>query len=127
MKSRLISACGFVWFMGIGGCAGETPAPAAPAQTSKHSFPEAMKMLCNVDELAKLSPDDDLLEIGRKRTAWLSDEVDNGDFSEFRTLVSIKGPEEQALKIRSRAKEWGIETCALADSIEKEPTGVLVP
>lgn len=84
-------------------------------------------MLCNVDQLAKLSPEDDLLEIGRKRSAWLSDEVDNGEFSEFRTLVSVKGPEEQVSKIRSRAKECGIEKCALADSIEKEPTGVLVP
>lgn len=86
-----------------------------------------MKMLCNVDQLAKLSAEDDLLEIGRKRSAWLSDEVDNGDFSEFRTLVSVKAPEEQVAKIRSKAKEVGIDGCPLADSIEKEPTGVLVP
>lgn len=113
--------------MGIVGCAGKQPEPVAPEPSSKHSFPEAMKMLCDVDKLANLSPDDDLLEIGRKRSAWLSDEVDNGDFSEFRTLVSVKGPEDQVVKIRSKAKELGITSCPLADSIEANPTGVLVP
>lgn len=127
MLNRFLPASWVVLSIVIGGCAGETPAPAAPVQTSKHSFPEAMKMLCNVDELAKLSPEEDLLEIGRKRSAWLSDEVDNGDFIEFRTLVSLKMPEEQAAKIRTKAKELGISSCPLADSIEKEPTGVLVP
>lgn len=84
-------------------------------------------MLCDVDKLANLSAGDDLLEIGRKRSAWLADEVDNGDFIEFRTLVSVKGPEEQAEKIRTKAKEVGITSCQLADSIQAEPTGVLVP
>jgi hypothetical protein len=86
-----------------------------------------MKMLCNVDQLAGLSPGEDLLEIGRKRTAWLADEVDNGDFIEFRTLVSVKSPEEQSSKIRTKAKEVGIEACPLADSITAEPTGAIVP
>jgi hypothetical protein len=125
MRNRLL--LGFVAFMGIVGCAGKQAEPVAPGPSSKHSFPEAMKMLCDVDKLANLSPDDDLLEIGRKRSAWLSDEVDNGDFSEFRTLVSVKGPEDQVVKIRSKAKELGITACPLADSIEANPTGVLVP
>jgi hypothetical protein len=127
MLNRFLPPCWVVLSIVIGGCGGETPAPASPAQTSKHSFPEAMKMLCNVDELAKLTPEEDLLEVGRKRSAWLSDEVDNGDFIEFRTLVSVKLPEEQVAKIRAKAKEVGIASCPLADSIEKEPTGVLVP
>jgi len=127
MNQRILAVSWALLSVALVCCAAEKTVPVAPGPTSKHSFSEAMKMLCDVDQLAKLSPEDDLLEIGRKRSAWLTDEVDNGDFSEFRTLVSIKGPEEQAAKIRSRAKECGIETCALADSIEKEPTGVLVP
>jgi hypothetical protein len=108
-------------------CGGEQPAPATPVQTSKHSFPEAMKMLCNVDQLANLNADDDPLAVGRNRTAWLSDQVDNGDFIEFRTLVSVKGPEEQVQKIRAKAKEVGVTPCPVADSIEANPTGVLIP
>jgi hypothetical protein len=127
MHNRFLPGFWVVLAIGLAACGGEKPAPATPTQSSKHTFPEAMKMLCNVDELAHLSPDDDLLEIGRKRSTWLSDEVDNGEFSEFRTLVSVKGPEDQVQKIRTKAKETGIDKCPLADSIEAEPTGVLVP
>ncbi len=127
MLKQIFLGLGLVSSFVIMGCGGENPAPAAPVQSSKHSFPEAIKMLCNVDQLANLSPDEDLLEIGRKRSAWLSDQVDNGDFSEFRTLVSVKGPEDQATSIRTKAKEVGIDKCPLADSIQAEPTGVLVP
>jgi len=86
-----------------------------------------MKMLCNVDQLASLKAEEDLLDIGRKRSTWLTDQVDNGDFIEFRTLVSMKGPDEQVAEIRSQAKACGIDACPLADSIQAEPTGVLVP
>jgi hypothetical protein len=127
MHNRIQPGFWAVLAIGLVACGAEKPAPAAPVPTSKHTFPEAMKMLCNVDQLASLSPDDDLLEIGRKRSAWLSDEVDNGDFSEFRTLVSVKGPEEQAAKIRAKAKEVGVDKCPIADSIAENPTGVLVP
>lgn len=127
MLKQVFLGYGIVLSLVTAGCAGEQATPATPVQTSKHSFPEAMKMLCNVDQLAHLAPEDDLLEIGRKRSAWLADEVDNGDFIEFRTLVSVKGPDEQVTKIRSKAKEVGVASCPLADSIEKEPTGVLVP
>ena len=113
-----------VW---LWGCSGEQPMAVTPAQTSKHSFTEAMKMLCNVDQLANLSADEDLLTIGQKRSAWLSDQVDNGDFIEFRTLVSVKGPDEQVQRVRAKAKEVGVEPCPLADSIEVNPTGVLIP
>jgi hypothetical protein len=127
MHNRFLPGSWFILAIGLAACGGEKPTPAAPVSSSKHTFPEAMKMLCNVDQLAKLSPDDDLLEIGRKRSTWLNDEVDNGDFSEFRTLVSVKGPEEQAEKIRTKAKEVGVDKCPLADSIVENPTGVLVP
>lgn len=86
-----------------------------------------MKMLCNVDKLAGLSASEDVLAIGRQRSMWLADNVDNGDFIEFRTLVSVKMPEDQVSKIRMKAKEVGIESCPLADSISAEPEGVLVP
>ena len=127
MHNRFLPGFWVVLAIGLAACGGDKPAPAVPGPSSKHTFPEAMKMLCNVDQLANLSPDDDLLEIGRKRSTWLSDEVDNGDFSEFRTLVSVKAPEEQAAKIRTKAKEVGVDKCPLADSIQENPTGVLVP
>lgn len=86
-----------------------------------------MNMLCNVDELASLSADENPLEIGQQRSQWLSDQVDNPDFIEFRTLISVKGPDEQARRIRSKAKEVGVAACPLADSIETSSAGGILP
>lgn len=127
MHNRILPACWVVLSIAFAGCGNEKPAATASEYKEKHSFPEAMKMLCDVDQLAQLKPEDDLLEIGRKRSAWLSDTVENSDFIEFRTLVSVKGPDEQVSTIRTKAKEVGIDKCPLADSIQAEPTGVLVP
>ena len=107
------------------GCASQAAPPAAPE--TGQSFPEALKMVCNVDALAGLSDEQDPLTIGQARTAWITEHVENPDGIELRTLVSVKGAEEQAKTIREKAKEVGIEKCPLADSIENAGAGGLSP
>ncbi|UQA60675.1 hypothetical protein [Polyangium aurulentum] len=107
------------------GCSSSAPPPAAP--TTGQTFTDAMKMMCDIDRLAGLSAEEDPLAIGQKRSEWLAERIDNPDGIEFRTIVSVKGPDDQAKAIRAKAKEVGIAACPLADSIEASSTGGLSP
>jgi hypothetical protein len=112
-----------VW---ISGCAGAAQAPP-PELAETQSFADAIKMLCDVDKLAGLSADDDLLGVGQKRSEWLADKIENPDGIYFKTILSVKPAEDQASAMREQAKKVGIERCALADSIEEHATGGISP
>lgn len=103
-----------------------TPEPRAPEPPGQ-SFPAAVAMMCDVDRQAGLSAEADPLGIGAKRTAWITEKVDNPDAIELRTLLSVKGATEQARMLRQHAKGCGVGSCALADSLEKNETGGLSP
>ena len=106
------------------GChAAPEPQPPQPGQP----FPQALTMMCDVDRLAGLTPDAEPLAVGPRRTAWISEHVDNPDAIELRTLMSVKGAAEQASMLRDRAKEAGVTRCALADTLEKTGLGGLAP
>ncbi|MDI1479502.1 hypothetical protein [Polyangium sp. y55x31] len=123
-RSLLLASFSIVLAVGCG--ASRAPEPAAPAQTGQ-TFADAVKLMCEVDQRAGLTAEEDPLAIGQQRTAWLADHIENPDGIEFRTLVSVKGPEEQAQMIRAKAKEIGMEKCPLADSIEATSAGGLSP
>jgi len=108
------------------GCSSSAPPPPA-APTTGQTFTDAMKMMCDVDRLAGLSAEEDPLAIGQKRSEWLAERIDNPDGIEFRTIVSVKGADDQAKAIRAKAKEVGIAACPLADSIEASSAGGLSP
>jgi hypothetical protein len=108
------------------GCGAAAPAlevPPASAQT----FADAIGIICDVDRLAGLSVDEDVLAIGQKRSEWLADRIENPDGIELRTRLSVKSPEEQAVTIRAKAREVGLASCTLADSIEQLSAGGLSP
>ncbi|MFT3767514.1 MAG: hypothetical protein QM820_18830 [Minicystis sp.] len=102
------------------------PAAKAPPATGQ-SFPQALTMICDVDRLAGLEGDADPLGSGPKRSAWLAEHVDNPDAIELKTLMSVKGPADQARMLREHAKEAGVTRCALADALEHSTTGGLSP
>ena len=102
------------------------PEPKAPAEDQKR-FAAAVATMCDVDRLAGLTPDADPLGIGTKRTAWITEKVDNPDAIELRVLLSVKGASDQGHMLRARAKELGVERCALADTLEKTDVGGLSP
>lgn len=103
------------------------PQQPAPAQPQGQSYEEAVKMMCDVDRLAALSPSDDPLGIGQQRTAWISEHVDNPDGIYLRTILSVKPAEEQAAELRNQAKKTGLARCALADSLDETGTGGISP
>lgn len=105
-------------------------AAAPPAKVPEQSCQElskAITMMCDVDRLAGVSADNDPLGAGQKRTAWITEHVDNPDAIELRTLMSVKAPAEQARMLRERGKDAGVSRCALADALETATEGGLSP
>lgn len=100
------------------------PRTVAPAG---QTFPDAVAMLCDVDRLAGITAEGEPLSVGVKRTAWIAEHVENPDGIELRTLLSVKGAEEQAKMLRERASSIGLTRCALADSMEKTGSGGISP
>ncbi len=96
-------------------------------EPERRAFSAAVASMCDVDRLAGLSADSDPLGVGVARTAWITANVDNPDSIELRTLLSVKGPVEQAGMLRDQAKELGLPRCALADTLEKTGVGGISP
>jgi hypothetical protein len=101
--------------------------PAAQPLAPSQPFARAVTMMCDVDKLAGLTSGDDPLALGRQRSAWISDHVDNPDAIELRTLMSVKGAAEQATMLREHAKGAGVLRCALADDLDRTGVGGVVP
>ncbi len=108
------------------GCAYTAPPPKEP-ELPGQTYPEAMRVLCDVDKLAGIGNEEDPFEVGRKRTDWIRAHVENPDGIYLRTLLSVKGPTEQAVDLRQEAKEVGLARCALADDLEKRGLGGISP
>lgn len=125
MRSPVHLSCALVVLSSAcGGPASEAPPPSS---AGKQSFAEAIRMICDVDRMAGLSADEDPLGIGQKRTDWIAEHVENADGIYLRTVLSVKGPEEQAKDLRAEAGKLGLGGCALADSIEQHAAGGLSP
>jgi hypothetical protein len=122
---RPYSLASLLLLLSLPACASQ-PEPQAPPSGGQ-TFPEAVAMICDVDTLAGLSGEADPLGIGQSRTDWISQRVDNPDAIELRTLLSVKGATEQGGMLRDRAKQVGLKSCTLADSLEKDGTGGLSP
>jgi len=113
-------------FLSIAGCAYDIPPPKDP-DLGGQSYPEALRAFCEVDKLAGIAGDEDIFEVGRKRTDWLRAHVENPDGIYLRTIISVKGPAEQAADLREEAKDHGLASCALADNLEKTGVGGISP
>lgn len=109
-----------------GGCGYTAPPPKDP-DVGGQTYPEAMRALCDVDRLAGIGKEEDPFEVGRKRTDWIREHVENPDGIYLRTLISVKGPADQAVDLRAEAKEVGLGQCALADDLEKTGIGGISP
>lgn len=111
--------------LAVVGCGYSTPEPKEP-DIGGPTYGEALRVMCEVDKLGGISTEDPF-EAGRKRTEVIQANVENPDGIYFRTLLSVKGAAEQAAELRKEAKEAGLETCALADDIEKAGAGGIAP
>ena len=106
------------------GCGGSEPSPEAPPGPG---YRQAIESICDVDRRAALASEEGSLEIGQKRTAWISEHVEDPDGIYFRTLLSVKGPGDQSKMLRDEAQKVGVLRCALADSLQRDGTGGISP
>jgi hypothetical protein len=111
----------------LAACACAAPPAPQVAPAGGQSFEAALGVICDVDRLAALRPDADPLGVGNKRSAFLAQHADNPDAIELRTLMSVKGPADQAQMLREQAKAHGVARCALAEELEKSGMGGLSP
>lgn len=110
----------------LAGC-GYSEQPVKSPEYAGQSYPEAVRVLCDVDRLAGINAEDDPLAAGRQRTEFIQSHVENPDGIYFRTMISVKGASEQAADLRAEAKEAGLSGCALADDLEKNGAGGIAP
>jgi hypothetical protein len=113
------SLCAFA--VALSSC-GPKSAPEAPANDGGQPYPQAIQLICDVDQRAALSAVEDPIELGQRRTDFLNERIKNPDAIEFRTLISVRSEREQAQALRNEAKGVGLQRCALADSIESSAT-----
>jgi hypothetical protein len=107
----------------VAGCA---PQPKVPCPEEK-AFAAAVSQMCDVDRQAGLSADADPIGVGAKRTAWIAEHVDNPDAIELRVYLGVKGAGDQAVMLRDKARELGVRSCALADSLARTGEGGISP
>jgi len=125
MRSRIFRTLALLG--ALGGCAGTPDITKAPAPEGGQSYAQALEAMCDVDRRAGLSSEEDPITIGQRRSAWIADHVENPDGIYLRTMISVKGPEEQAVAMRAEARKVGIGRCALADAIERDGAGGISP
>ncbi|MFO0590431.1 MAG: hypothetical protein U0441_23005 [Polyangiaceae bacterium] len=125
-KKSLLSLVFVAVLPQLAACAYTAPPPTDP-EFRGQTYPQAMDAFCNVDRLAGVAKDEDAFEAGRKRNEWIRANVENPDGIYLRTILSTKGPVDQAKDLRDEAKDVGLTTCALADELEKTGMGGIAP
>lgn len=106
-----------------GATAGCTPTPAKEPEVhnpSGQTYTEAIEVMCNVDTLAELDPDEDPIGIEQARTDFLYENVNHPDGIYLRTLISVKPGDVKAEMLRTQATKVGLPVCAMADTFEAE-------
>lgn len=103
--------------LGGAACAARSAEPAAPptVRPGEQTYPDAIRLMCEVDQRAAIAGEVDLLEWAGLRSEYIIDHVKNPDGIEFRTLWSVKDQTEQARCLGAEAKRVGLSSCPLAD------------
>jgi len=91
-------------------CASEPP-PRAPPREAQ-SYGEAVRILCDVDTLAGVDPDDPL-ETEAKRSDYLVEHVKNSDGIYLLTLFRTSDPRGQASLLDEAARATACQSCPL--------------
>lgn len=91
----------------------ESPPPVRPGE---QTYPDAIRLMCEVDRRAAIAGEVDPLERAGLRSEYIIDHVKNPDGIEFRTLWSVKDQIEQARCLGAEAKRVGLSSCPLAEA-----------
>jgi hypothetical protein len=101
------------------GC-GAAEAQGPPPETQGQTYRQAIELMCDVDKLARLSPDDNPITLGQQRNDWMAAHVENPDGIFFQTVLSVKTAKDKAALLRKEIHVVGLDRCALVDSLEQE-------
>jgi hypothetical protein len=100
-------------------CAEPGPPPGR-APEGGQSYEEAIALICNVDQAARIEADASVLDVAERRHDFLQERVKNPDGIYFYTIFRTQGPREQAASLRSEVREHRLKGCALADALERD-------
>lgn len=106
----------FLFFLLVAGCAPEAPPKAAPRESQ--SYEQAIRIICDVDRLARVDPAD-VLDSSALREEYLLEHVKNGDGIYFLTLFRVNGPKEQATMLEREAASTKISACPLVATLRE--------
>jgi hypothetical protein len=113
-RSHVVSLAGV-----LAGCGASSGPPEHPREQGQ-SYRDAIEMMCQVDRLAGLSEVTDPIQIGAQRAEWIAVHIEHPDAIEFRTLITVQPPGEQARLLQHQAESVGLENCPLVDSWQAE-------
>lgn len=91
-------------------CASEPP-PRAPPREAQ-SYGEAVRIMCEVDTLAGVDPEDPL-DAEAKRSEYLVEHVKNSDGIYLLTLFRTSDPRGQASLLDEAARDTACQSCPL--------------
>ena len=103
-----------VWVLLLVSCAAGPPARSPPKEAQ--SYAEAVRLICDVDRLAEVDPDDPL-GTEAKRSDYLIEHVKNSDGIYLITLYRAKDPKGQCELLQDAVTETKVPSCALLDEL----------
>lgn len=99
--------------LSAGACVPEAKEPKYKGQ----SYEQAIRTMCNADELAGIAQEGDPVEKARKREEFMKERIENPDAIYFATLLKVQSPNEQSRALEKEACASAIKNCPLADEL----------
>ena len=98
-------------------CTGCGPSSAAPQEEEPdQSYPAALELMCDVDQHARLDPEEDPIGIEGARLDWMRDHITNPDAIELITLLRVRSSSEKSKMLSEQTQAEKVPSCALAKS-----------
>ncbi len=92
--------------------------PEAKSADCDPGFDQSMNQVCNVDTLAKLDPENNLIGIEADRYEWMMEHVKHPDAIELITLMRVESELQRAKMLREALTHTKQKSCSLADHYE---------
>ena len=105
------------------------PPPAAPAQTpvnESQSYAAAVQLICDVDRLAAVDPND-ALSLEAKRSDYLMEHLHNGDGIYLVTLYRVKDAKERSTLLAEAVADTKLPACTLLTTLQREASTAVEP
>lgn len=117
---RRLSWLALTFFTGpiLVACASRARPAAAPSESQ--SYADAIRQICDTDQLAGVSAETGELESARKRQEYIAEHVSNSDAIYFSTIWRTKAPDEQAVMLAQEAQGAGLTSCRLVEALRVE-------